>query len=739
MVLTSALGGVAAATPFIASVTSPVLIGSRFSISGSGFSSGAMVNFFVSTSLGAVNKGPLKPASAGSTLLTVDVPADITLGQGVAAIQVVNTDQSFAASNSVLALLQGSASAGIPSLTAINGVTLAATSANPSYAVDNVETVVPQGSEVTLRGKGFDTANGVAVDVFCACAGGKVGPFFFNPGNPALSATSLTLLLPAMGPNAVPVGPASFRVTNKGADGHYTMNSNAVSVPIGRRIQVMSVTQQRRTLIVDGTGFSTLTLLNFYATHEGEVVNLGGMIPSGATAIAITLISDTELRFPVPAGAAPGPAYVQALNPPFVPFASSGNDPNGAFILVDTSASPVPAATPTPTPTASGGYRATPIATATPHPAKSSGLPTTTPTPKPAAANGMLMTGGLDNTVTASGNHPTLASAETYDETTDTFTSTGSMGYARLGHSMTVLNNRTILVAGGHNAFSKRSMPSAELYDIKTGTFSFTGSMNSARLDHAAVLLNNGKVLVSGGQNPDFSAVDLAEIYDPASGRFSPTASMLNARAGHTATVLKDGTVLIAGGAEDNGLLASAELYDAEGAASAPVGSMTAVRQGATATLLPNGSVLIAGGASQAGSCAGCATAAVEIYNPLTKTFTRTSNMHARRRGHSATLLPNGSVLIAGGVDDASGTILASAEIYNSATRTFSPAASMSFARFGHVASTLASGKVLIAGGFDSPNTITNRAEIYDPVSGKFTPAGSMTDSRADQGVGCFH
>ena len=77
LVLMGAISGVAAATPFIASVASPVLVGTRFTISGSGFSSGSMVNFFVSTSIGAINEGPLKPTAASSTLLAVDVPVDV--------------------------------------------------------------------------------------------------------------------------------------------------------------------------------------------------------------------------------------------------------------------------------------------------------------------------------------------------------------------------------------------------------------------------------------------------------------------------------------------------------------------------------------------------------------------------------------------------------------------------------------------------------------------------------------
>jgi hypothetical protein len=728
-------GRVSAANPFIASVESPVRVGARFNIGGRDFSSGAMVNFFVSTSLGAINQGPLKAVFVSPDKLSVDVPADVPLGQGVVAVQVVNADQDYGSSNVRTALLEGSASAGIPSISGLNGVPLAATSADPGYATDNVETVVPQGSEVTIEGDGFDTVNGVAVDV--CCAGGKVGPFFINPGNPALTATSVTLSLPASGPEALPVGPASFVVSNKAEDGKYSRKSNAVSVPIGRRIQIISVREERNELIVDGTGFSTLTVTNFYDTQKGDVVNLGGVLPSGAKAIPITLVSDTEIRFAVPPGAEPGPAYVQALNPPFVPFTSTGHDPNGAFILVDTSASPTPLVTPTPAPTPAGSNPTPTPKPITPTP-KSSGLPTATPTPKVAEAYGMLLAGGIDNLVTASGRHPVVASAEIYEERTGVFSPTGSMAYPRLGHSATVLNNRTILVAGGHNAYSDRAMPSAELYDIATRTFSFTGSMNSARLNHVAVLLNDGKVLVAGGQNVDFSAVDLAEIYDPATARFTPTASMLAPRIGAAAAVLKDGTVLIAGGADNTGLLASAELFDAKGAASVAVGSMSEARQGATATLLPNGTVLFAGGASQAPSCIGCATVTAEIYNPATKTFIRTGSMSVPRRGHTATLLPNGSVLIVGGVDDTNGAVEPDAEIYNPATRTFTRAVAMNSPRFDHIAAPLASGKVLSAGGFNAPNTITNTAEIYDPATGKFTPAATMMDTRAQQAIGCY-
>ncbi len=696
-------------------------------IEGSGFSGAAKINFFVSTAAGIVNYGPLTPAAVTPTSLSVGVPASVSLGNGVGAFQVVDTDQNYAASNIVTAQLAGSAAAGIPTITAINGVPLASDSVNPNYAVDNVETVVAPGSEVTLQGSGFDTVNGVAVDIFCACLGGKVGPFFINAGDPGLTAASISLILPASGPDAVPVGPAAFQVSNRGADGLYSEKSNAVSVPIGSRVHVMSVTQTGSTLVVDGTGFSTLTAINFYNVQSGKVVNLGGVSADGAPAIALTLVSDTEFRFAIPPAAVPGPAYVQAINPPFLPFTSSGNDPGGAFILSSSGA--VATVTPIATPS--------PLATPTPWASPTaSGVPTATPTA--AAAYEVLITGGIDNTTDASGVHPALATAELYDEATGVFTTTAPMAYPRVEHSVTVLNNGTVLIAGGHDALSVRAMASAELYDTRTSTFSLTGTMNSPRMEHAAVLLNNGTVLVAGGQNADFSAVDLAEIYDPATGLFTLTASMQNARIAPAAAVLKDGTVLIAGGADNSGLLATAELYDAAGAGSEPVGSMTTARQGATATVLSNGTVLIAGGASPSASCGGCATASAELFDPATKTFTATGSMSVPRRGHSAILLANGTVLISGGLDDASGTVLASAEIYNPATGTFTAAGNMNFPRYQHQAALLASGEVLIAGGFDSSGSITNSAEIFDPKTGQFTLTASMPDARAAYGMGCL-
>ncbi|HKQ76000.1 MAG TPA: zf-HC2 domain-containing protein [Blastocatellia bacterium] len=156
------------------------------------------------------------------------------------------------------------------------------------------------------------------------------------------------------------------------------------------------------------------------------------------------------------------------------------------------------------------------------------------------------------------------------------------------------------------------------------------------------------------------------------------------------------------------------------------VGPMLAMRTSHTATLLPNGKVLIAGGGDR-----DVVFASAELFDPATGGFSETGQMTTPRAGHEATLLPGGKVLITGGVDGRFNW-LASAELYDPATRRFAPAGEMTIAREAHCATLLNNGKVLITGGLSPVWPEQQLAEIYDPVTGAFSPTGEMTSPRAD-------
>jgi N-acetylneuraminic acid mutarotase len=239
---------------------------------------------------------------------------------------------------------------------------------------------------------------------------------------------------------------------------------------------------------------------------------------------------------------------------------------------------------------------------------------------------------------------------------------------------------------------------------------------------HTATLLPDGTVLVAGGVCSlacSRGALASGELYDPRLGSWTTAGEMIQARANHTATLLADGRVLVAGGAYSSGTglggLASAELYDPGNGSWASTGDMDEARYyGHSATLMSNRMVLVAGGGL-------VEVASAELFDPGSGSWTATGRMNEVRGGHTATLLSGGRVLVAGGAVG-SGRPLASGELYDLSSGSWTATASMVEGRSLHTATLLASGEVLVAGGVSGvtgtvPDAMAS-AELYEPGSG---------------------
>jgi hypothetical protein len=213
-----------------------------------------------------------------------------------------------------------------------------------------------------------------------------------------------------------------------------------------------------------------------------------------------------------------------------------------------------------------------------------------------------------------------------------------------------------------------------------------------------------------------------------ASGAWSLTGSMNIPRHFHTAALLPNGKVLVAGGVINSGgyggYPSTTELYDPQTGTWSTTGSMRSGRLGHTATLLPDGKALVAGGHD-----GDEVSATAELYDLSTSTWRAASNMNIARFWHTATLLPNGKVLVAGGSNQA-GQILSSVELYDPHSDTWSTTNDLATASVWHTATLLPNGKVLVAGGRDSGYGFLSTAQLYDPDTGAWTVTGSMRDAR---------
>jgi hypothetical protein len=322
-----------------------------------------------------------------------------------------------------------------------------------------------------------------------------------------------------------------------------------------------------------------------------------------------------------------------------------------------------------------------------------------------------------------SGGGAALPSPELYNPAAGTWAVTGQMNTSRIDATATLLPDGQVLVAGGSGGGSN-ALSSAELYNPAAGTWSVTGSMRQGRsglngAGASATLLPDGQVLIAGGEDANFNTLSSAELYNPATGTFTPTGSMTTPRTGQSATLLNNGQVLFAGGTNATAA-AAAELYNPATGKFTATGSMSAARGGNVGTLLPGGDVLVTQG-SAAGLFA-------ERYDPATGQWSNASTgLHVCistqecQSDSTATLLGTGNVLVAGGLVGlvSNPQTTPTALLYHPATNTWTATGSMTTGRENQTATLLPDGQVLMAGGtlFDHPHVlqILASAELYTP------------------------
>jgi hypothetical protein len=345
------------------------------------------------------------------------------------------------------------------------------------------------------------------------------------------------------------------------------------------------------------------------------------------------------------------------------------------------------------------------------------------------------------------------ASAEIYDPQTESFKATGSMTHngGRFGHFAELLPDGKVLILGGMFEGLDGSYGVAEdnLYDPETRVFArgFTATNSSAY--QTVTQFQPGRLLIVRKQS--FPA---NTVFDYAARTNSYKFPLLTPVAAHSATRLADGSVLIAGGyagrgpwgggprpglALDRGatfqlindwrtnswggwILSAAAIFQPSMNGFVAVGSMSIPRIGHTATLLKNGQVLIAGGFTGKSFTSSC-----EIFDPGSKAFRPGPAMHEARIGHNATLLADGEVLIAGGFNGKE--FNKSAELYDPETGKFEQVGMLETARESATATLLPSGTVLVAGGHNSAG-VTQHCELFDPRNKRFRATADLIHPR---------
>jgi len=271
-----------------------------------------------------------------------------------------------------------------------------------------------------------------------------------------------------------------------------------------------------------------------------------------------------------------------------------------------------------------------------------------------------------------------------------------------------------VLVAGGED--EDGPLPDAELYDAGRRLFGRGGELSTPRSRHAAVALGAGATLFGG--RDEGGPIDVTDTFDGQSFTVGPA---ITPRESATATVLLDGRVLVVGGRDpDRVEVATAEIVD--GGTVTAVGSLTQPRAFHTATLLPDGRVLVLGGLA-----GGAAVEVAEVYDPdpAINGFATVEATLRDRWAHAAVAMSDGRILVTGGFGGGTfggprrdAEILDARSLQSGGDHLAGLAVTnlggiMTTGRAGHSASLLGNGLVLLAGGVGTGDVALATAEVF--------------------------
>jgi hypothetical protein len=306
-------------------------------------------------------------------------------------------------------------------------------------------------------------------------------------------------------------------------------------------------------------------------------------------------------------------------------------------------------------------------------------------------------------------------------------------------HATVALDDGSALVIGGSRVELMTPSPWIDRVDARTGAVTRVGELAAGRARGVATALGDGRWLLTGGvlaEGVPGRNTEVVAVERDGTVRVSGSGDMARQRIGHAATRLADGRVLVTGGfvtgeGAPGGISRSAEIWNpADGRFRLLASTMATARSDHSATLLPDGKVLIVGGYSVEGD-----PPLAEVYDPASETFTvlPTPGL-VSRAAHAAVALPGGDVLILGGENTAGTAALASVLRFDVRTRTMRPAPDLLAPRRHAAAVLTADGSVLLFGGAGADDAPLPTAERYSQAQGASAIA-TMAAGRLEHGA----